>query len=84
MGPERESARHSLYYKFLVIDIFKINKFKLRYIAFMLRENMFRCSSHLSVFFFYSTCKNTPPVESGRKGKMNMVYKYVMLQDSCW
>ena len=43
MGPERESARHSLYYKFLVINIFEINKFK-----------------------------------------MNMVYKYVMLQDSCW
>ena len=43
MGPERESARRSLYYKFLVINIFKINKFK-----------------------------------------MNMVYKYVMLQDSCW
>ena len=43
MGPERESARHSLYYKFLVINIFKINKFKI-----------------------------------------NMVYKYVMLQDSCW
>ena len=39
----RESARDSLYYKFLVINIFKINKFK-----------------------------------------MNMVYKYVMLQDSCW
>ena len=43
MGPERESAQHGLYYKFLVINIFKINK-----------------------------CK------------INMVYKYVMLQDSCW
>ena len=39
-SPGRESTRHSLYYKFLFINIFKINKFK-----------------------------------------MNMVYKYVMLQD---
>ena len=29
MCPERESTRHSLYYKFLVINIFKINKFKM-------------------------------------------------------